>query len=84
MNILEIKSIRWKNVHFAPESEATIPFLSINKAKAHSRTLGGAGKVIAAKDASHFTKVKKEAIAAHVAERARLEEIAQAKEKANG
>jgi hypothetical protein len=44
--ILEIKSVRIKNLHVNPRNPAEVRnFPSINQAKAHSRALGGAGKV---------------------------------------
>ena len=45
VNILSIKSIRTTNLHIEPLSGEVTQFPSINKAKAHSRVLGGAGKV---------------------------------------
>lgn len=54
MSILEIKSIRVRSVHFTieagkpPQEQAKLvqhAFASINKAKAHSRALGGAKAV---------------------------------------
>ena len=44
--LLEIKSIRIRKEHINPLDVAdTKQFASINRAKAHSRELGGAGKV---------------------------------------
>lgn len=58
--IFNIKSIRHGQVHIDPWSWTQTAFGSKNKAKAHSRTLGGSGNVIAARDAKHLNDLKKE------------------------
>lgn len=48
-NILDIQSIRRGSLHIDPLTGEAKNFASINKAKAHSRVLGGSGKVRALK-----------------------------------
>lgn len=58
--LFNIKSIRFGSVHIEPWSWEHKNLGSKNKAKAHSRELGGAGKVVAARDAEHLKNLKKE------------------------
>ncbi len=74
MSILEIQSIRSKNIHIDPLSGERNEFSSINKAKAHSRKLGGAGKVRAL--SSDLVKVfRKEYLTLHWTEIVKEKEV---------
>lgn len=75
LSILDYKSIRFKKIHFAPNTLVRVDFPSINKAKAQSRQLGGAGKVIAAKSEKDFHELVQQATAAFAA-RAEAERLA--------
>lgn len=89
--IFDIKSIRYGMLHIEPWSWSTQNLGSKNKAKARSRELGGAGNVIAARDAQHLGQLKlifdTEKLRRRQLEEARLaaEKLAeeQKKEKAN-
>lgn len=56
--ILNVKSIRYGQVHIDPATGEQTALGSKNKAKAHSRRLGGAGAVIAARSADHLNQVR--------------------------
>jgi len=75
--LFDIKSIRHGQVHIDPWSWTQTSFGSKNKAKAHSRVLGGAKAVVAARDAKHLKDLKDE----FEAEKLRREKE---KEKENG
>lgn len=72
MNLQGIVSIRFKEAHFDTQLEITQYEPSINKAKARSRRLGGAGKVIAAKTAKQFVELRDEVLVRNEAERETL------------